>query len=272
MTIHSRLPALIAIAFLGLFIWVMAQALLQNRNRHQLQDPSAGTRPERLSFNVALPPIATFNHYYGKAGKNGDSWAAYNPFIPLEDRLQEIALKNNPAPDPVQPISLPARGDKKPPPPPVLSPIAPLNLAARQLPDVIGGITQGSEPFILALHNDELEILGIGQAIGSWFLVRIEDNSAWFTPEDGGDELRVPVGMAVGSTAMNIITNKGIDPIGGMTDPEMIGPGRPLPPTQPINFRDPRVRQLLDQNPELVEQIRKNPAQVEELIREALMR
>ena len=235
MTIPSRLPALIAMAFLALLIWVVSQALLQDRSRHQLQDPSARERPERLLFNVSLPPIAAFAHYYGKPGKNGDSWAPYNPFIPLEDRLEEIALKNNPVPEPVQPTTLPRRSNKKPPPPPSLPPIAPLNLAARQLPDVIGGITQGNEPFVLAMHDGKLEVLAIGEAIGNWLLVRIEGNSAWFTPEGGGDELRVPVGMAAGSTAVNVGSVNG--PIsgpmgempGGMPAEGMIGPGGPLP-------------------------------------------
>jgi hypothetical protein len=91
--------------------------------------------------------------------------------------------------------------------------------------------------------------MGVGQVIGNWSLVRIEGNSAWFIPLDGGDELRVPIGMARGSTAMKM--NKTASSLGGAGS-------------------RPRLDQLLQDRPDLLEQIQRNPERAEGLIRQAL--
>lgn len=259
MTLPTRFPLMLAIGVVALVIWMGVQTLFQDRRSEQLQEPSARERPERLLFNVSLRPIAAFSHYYGK---KEDTWAPYNPFIPPENRINEIALVNNPEPEPVQiPRPIYQKEPKGPPPPEPQ--IAPLDLAAKQLPEVVGGLSQGSEPYVLALHNNSLDVMGIGQTIGNWLLVRIEGNSAWFIPVDGGSELRVPIGMADGSTAVETArpSSRGVN---------TTGPRTPAQTNRPISLRDPRVRRLLEENPDLVDRIRRNPEQVEDLIREAL--
>ena len=243
MSYSSRLPQVISLGFLLLLIYVFTSVVVKGRHGQQLQQPSVQERAESLSFAVALPPIAELSHYYGQ---ENDTWAPYNPFVPLQSRLRDIALVKNPPPK-VSIIPKPRLQRKRPLP--AEPRIAPLDLAARKLPKIVGGLSQGREPFVLALYNQELLTMGVGQVIGNWSLVRIEGNSAWFIPLDGGDELRVPIGMARGSTAMKM--NKTASSLGGAGS-------------------RPRLDQLLQDRPDLLEQIQRNPERAEGLIRQAL--
>ena len=269
--------------------FIAVQAISQDRTAQRIDPPGTNARPENLTFNIDLPPIAKLTHYYGE---NSDSWAPFNPFIPPDKRLKDVAISREPprTTPPITTVVIVAPKQQPLPPPPTEPSLAPLDLTTVQLPAVIGGFIHHGNPVLVVLQGETPAVLAVGEAIGEWTLRRVDDNSAWFTQGEKTKLTRVPIGMSSGDTAMEGSSAK--------TNNSSVAQPTP-PPTPPpavqtndrrernngerqndnnrsngrrFSFRDPSVRQVLRENPDFFDIIRDNPTEAQRLINEALER
>lgn len=164
-------------------------------------EPGIGSSYRDLDVQVELEPVRPVVHY---AGAKDDSWRFHNPFVPWATREAEIATKKAPPKPVVRVIPKPTRPIVIKPPvveaPPKPS-IAPIGLSGLTLPKVIGGLQRGEHAVLQVVHGDERATMAIGDTIGSWTLVEISGNDAWFADAEDIRQ-RVPIGVASRETAI----------------------------------------------------------------------
>lgn len=233
------------------FGFSLVNAWGSNRQAQVLLDPGTNEQPASLALNVDLPPIAPLVHYYGT---EGDSWARFNPFIPLENRLAEERQLRQPRPQRVATtnIPVPRRTPRPSEPPPEQPTIAPLDLSTRQPPVVVGGFMRNADPVIVIGDGQSLQVLGEGDVVGEWTLRRIAGNSAWFTWAEESAETRVAIGMSQGDTVMG-----GTAPAAATGNTSAGGQGIDL-------------NAYLAENPELQRMVRDNPEAAQAMLEQIL--
>ncbi|TVR43592.1 MAG: hypothetical protein EA402_09300 [Planctomycetota bacterium] len=289
MSLHPSLLATLAAA--GLLAWSLSQGLSSDRRAKAVMPPGTNERPSGLFFDIDLPPIAPLAHYYGIPRE--DSWAPYNPFVPLATRLADVERALRPARPPnIGTARIGTRPRQAPPPPPQEPVIAALDLASRQVPVAVGGMLRAGEQVLVIARDQQLELLGTGERIGSWTLVDMGANSAWFLHDDDLIPTRVPIGMTAGDTAM---LSSGDHLPAAPSTPNTPTPRQPGTerPTQPqpgdgprrprrggdgdtsrggggsssgIDLNHPLVQQYLENNPHLREFVRNNPEQAQQML------